>query len=204
MKAIATLVLLFAAAIAPAQTIGGPIAITGNSLVEMAPWSASGIVPKPVIRGDNSYTCAMLAQLLPWDVAPGTKTAALVLATDDVLHGVTPQDHMACVIEQINWLLANRPGIKVVVANVPPWNEDNCYGDYRAPIAAYNALYATLPSQYPGSVVLADVWSDVVQEDGWAWPQDMAGPCGIHPGQPGQNNAGWTAFMAQVKQAIGH
>lgn len=182
------------------QVIGGPIVVTGNSLVEMSPWADSGIVPKPTIRGWNGHTCEMLTSLLPWDVAPGAKTAVLVEATDDVLRYVSPEDHKACMVGQIEWLLANRPGIKIYVANTPPMAEENCYGDYREQIEAYNAVYDQLASDYP--VTLVDVWSGIVQADGWAIPDDMDGPCGIHFGQPGQLNPGWAFFMGSVKDAI--
>lgn len=186
-----------------AQVISGPIAITGNSLVNFAPWQDSGITPTPVIRGWNGNTCVMLGVILHADVAVGTKTAVLVEATNDVHDGVTPQGHFACIVAQINWLLGNRPGIKVVVANTPPFAQDNCYGDYRAVIAAYNALYAQLPSQYPPSQVkLVDIWTGAVDDDGWGNPALLSGPCGIHFGQSQTPSPGWTFFMGQISAAV--
>jgi hypothetical protein len=107
---------------------------------------------------------------------------------------------MACIEGEITWLQANRPGIKIIVVNTPPWNQINCYGDERVLIAQYNAAYLNLPTQY--GVSLVDVWTGAVQSDGWAVPPLMSGLCGTHPGLFQLPNAGWYFFMGQVVNAL--
>ncbi len=173
--------------------------ITGNSLVQFAPWPVEGI-SLTEIRGHNGYTCALLAQMLPFDVPLGTQTTVLVESTNDVRTGVPVEQHMACIEGEIAFLQSYRPGIRIIVVNTPPWNEINCYGDTRTLIAQYNSAYLSLPAQY--GVTLVDVWTGAAQSDGWAVPELMSGPCGIHPGAFQIPNPGWYFFMGQIVSAL--
>lgn len=200
MRNIVATVLLLAAPFAIGQTaIGNANVVFGNSLVQGAPWAQSGI-PNLFIRGFDSLTCADLAPLLPYSVPAGAATVTLVEATNDVRTGVSPGDHMSCMMAQIAWLESNRPQTLIFVANVPPFAQQNCYGDFRQQIAAYNQQYAALAQT--GEVEVVDVHSGITAGNGWAYLPDMDGPCEIHPGQFGEDNAGWTFFMDQVRQGV--
>ncbi len=200
-RAVCASALAFLASLVQAQIINPSqnLVITGHSQVQFAPWPAVGI-PLTDIRGHDSYTCAMLKTLLPYDVPAGTNAVALVESTNDVLQGTSPEDGVSCVEDEITWLEANRPGIRIVVANVAPFGEGNCYGDFREQIAEYNALYAGLPGEY--GITLADISSVITQPDGWAILSYMDGLCLIHQGQFQQLNDGWTFFMDQIIAAI--
>ena len=194
MKKLITLLLMLVLSIGlSAQT-----KITGNSLVQLAPWTSIGI-PLTEIRGHNSYTCPMLSILLPYDVPLGTQIAVLVESTNDILTNVPVATHMACITNEIIYLQSHRPNIRLFIVNTPPWNQTNCYGDQRDLISQYNDTYLSLTAY---GVTLVDVWTGAVQVDGWAVPELMSGPCGVHPGQNQTPNAGWTFFMSQIVSAI--
>jgi hypothetical protein len=98
------------------------------------------------------------------------------------------------------------------VANTPPWTQYNpCTGTDNDPsivqmIESYNQAYAD-PSQglqalWPNNVRVADVFTPIALSDGWAIPQDMTGPCGIHPGQEFQWSASWATFAAPYQALV--
>jgi|ERR1039458_5375924 hypothetical protein len=195
MKKLITLLLMLVLSIG----LSSQTKITGNSLVQLAPWTSIGI-PLTEIRGHNSYTCSMLSILLPYDVPLGTQVAVLVESTNDIRTNVPLAAHMACITGEITYLQSHRSGIKLFIVNTPPWNQINCYGDQRDLISQYNNAYLSLPDQY--GVTVVDVWTGAVQSDNWAIPELMSGPCGVHPGQNQTPNAGWTFFMSQIVNAM--
>ena len=182
--------------------------VFGNSEVQFAPWQYSGI-PNLTARGHKSLTCAELRPWLPGDVPEGTVKVALVLGTNDVRTGVLPLQHMACVLGMVKWLQQNRPGIEIRLANVPPWGQNPpppCSAPAWVPhmVEQYNQLYALIPylPLYRG-VKVVDIWSAIVQQDGWAILADMDGPCYIHFDQPQQwPSQGWAFFMGQIAAGL--
>jgi len=161
------------------------------------------------IWGQDSATCGYFLQgngppLILYYVPARTTVLVLIDSTNDVKVGVPVAQHMACMEQTISTLLARNPAIKIVVANTPPmthWNP--CTSSYRddalvQAIEAYNAAYADpatgLQALWPNNVRVADVFTPSAQPDGWGVPADLAGPCGVHPGQEFQWSASWQHF----------
>ena len=53
----------------------------------------------------------------------------------------------------------------ILVSNVPPVCMNK--GDYRIAIAQYNQAYTMLPQLYPNNVKLVDMWTPMVDTNGW-------------------------------------
>ena len=185
------------------------IASTGNSLAQFQggfQLMEFPLVPAAnvVIRGQNSYTCAMILPLVSYLVPPNSDAVVLLDSTNDIEHNVPVQQHMNCIEQTITSLVTRNPAVRIVVANTPPWTHwDPCTSTYRDPsvvqlIQAYNAAYADsgsgLQALWPVNVRLADVFTPSSDQDGWALPQYMLGPCGIHPGNSGIWSASWQHF----------
>lgn len=200
--AFALALMLAASLAAVAQNVNPqrPTVVQGNSLVEFAPWAQSGIPGPLVIRGHDSYTAAQLAVLLPYDVPLDAGAVVLVQATNDIHSGVPVGEHMATIEGELAWLASERPHAAVYVANVPPFDENNCYGDFRQAIAEYNAAYAELPAAW--DVAIVDLHTAITQQNGWAWPPEISGPCGIHFGQFDEMSLGQAFFMGQIKSKL--
>jgi hypothetical protein len=106
--------------------------------------------------------------------------------------------------QTISSLVVRNRAVRIAVANTPPWTHwDPCTATYRDPsvvqlIEAYNAAYADpsigLQAQWPVNVRVADVFTPSADQNGWAIPQYMTGPCGIHPGNSGMWSASWQHF----------
>ena len=186
------------------------VTITGNSLAQFQGGFQLHELPlvnpqDVVIRGMNSYTCSSILRLILYLVPADTQVAVLFDSTNDIRTGVTVQDHMACIDNTISVLVARNPAIRIVVANTPPWTHWNpCTSSNRdesvvSAIEAYNAAYADpadgLQARWPANVRVADVWTPSVDQDGWALPQYMAGPCGVHPGDASIWSSSWQHFV---------
>lgn len=182
------------------------IAISGNSIAQMQGgfqrYEFPTIPPQNItIFGQYSFTCSQLLPLIPYMVPAAADIVILYDATTDVSRGTAPADHIAC-MEQTIALLKGRNGrVHIILANVPPWTIDNCNGDYRDSIDAYNAAYASEP--WPSSVQVIDVWTPNILQDGsrWADPNDINGACGIHPGPANQWTYSWQHFTIPAVQA---
>jgi lysophospholipase L1-like esterase len=76
----------------------------------------------------------------------------------------------------------------IELSNVPPLTQytEQTLGDLRSDIDSYNQAYATLPQQYPNNVVVVDMWSPLVQTNGWGLT-NMLSDDGIHFGSNGQD-----------------
>ncbi len=213
-KCVFVVLILVLNSFAFAQSIGNlynkHVTITGNSLAQFQGGFQSREFPllnpqNVVIRGMNSYTCSMLVTLVPYLVPVNTDVLVLLDSTNDIRTGVTVPQHMACIVQTITNLLARTPALRIVVANTPPWTQyDPCTATYRDPsivtlIEAYNAAYADpvtgLQARWPTRVRVADVFTPAAGQDGWALPQYMTGPCGIHPGNQGVWSDSWQHFV---------
>ena len=183
-----------------AQTVNPPSPrIVGHSFVAMAPWQSIGI-PLSWVKGFNGATCAYLSPILPALVPLHTPVVALVEGTNEIERGIPASVTVSCIGQQLAWLQLNRPGIKIVLANVAPFSLGNCYGDYRSAIAAYNSAYQSLAASY--GIRLVDISTAITMPNGWALEPYISGACLIHPGQPGIPNLGWYFFMGQIVTAM--
>jgi len=208
---VAIVVCVAAAASAGAQTfLNKHVTITGNSIAQFQGGFQQREFPllpsqNVVIRGENSYTCALILPLILYLVPANTDVVVLIDSTNDVQNGVTIAEHMLCIEQTIQSLLGRNPALRVVVANTPPWTHWNpCTSLYRdssviSQISMYNAAYADpvsgLQARWPSRVRVADVWTPNADQDGWAVPQYMTGPCGIHPGNAGVWSSSWQHFV---------
>jgi hypothetical protein len=208
--AINAVVLLVLGMTARAQSLlNKHVAVTGNSIAQFQGGFQRREFPllppqNVVIRGENSYTCSMVLTLIPYLVPANTDVVVLIDSTNDIQRGVTVDEHMACIAQTIAVLLARNPNLRLVVANTPPWTHwDPCTNSYRddsvvSEITAFNAAYADqvtgLQALWPSNVRVADVWTPNADQDGWAIPQYMTGPCGIHPGNSGVWSSAWQHF----------
>ena len=183
------------------------VTVTGNSIAQMQGGFQRNEFPllppaNVVVRGMYSYTCDHLLPLIAYIVPADTNVVVLYDSTNDVIRGVSVSSHVSCMESTIAVLTARNPAIRVIVVNTPPWTADNCYGDYRDAIDAYNAAYASEP--WPSNVRVVDVWTPNVLQDGsrWADQNDMTGACGIHPGPANQWTDSWQHFTAPVSQSV--
>jgi lysophospholipase L1-like esterase len=67
--------------------------------------------------------------------------------------------------------------------------------DHRAEIAAYNRAYLTLPKMYPNNVKLVDMWTPMVDTNGWGLSNMFLD--GVHPG-----SNGWDLVMGTIRDAL--
>ena len=207
MKTIAILfVMLLVAASASAQQdpLIPPHALTvqvvlfGHSWVErmqgFQPWAFPNIPSQHVsIQGYGGYTCFELLQVLPSSVPPSTNAVFIMSATNDVLEHYLLSQHMACMRSMINYLIGENPNMLILVSNVPPVCSN--VGDFRSAIAAYNQAYTTLPQLYPNNVKLVDMWTPMVDINGWGLANMFLD--GVHPG-----SNGWDLVMGTIRDAL--
>lgn len=207
------LVLLFLALAATgfAQTL---VDITGNSIAQFQlgfqKWEFPSLPADEVnIWGADGFTCSDLLhdQYILEIVPADSQVIVLIDSTNDIGTGVPVNVHMNCMYTTLSLLQSRNSAVRIVVANTPPWTQWNpCLnngqgGDNDPSIAtnieAYNAAYADpvngLEAKFQ-HVMVADVWTPAVQPDGWAYPQYMQGPCGIHPDQAETWSASWDHF----------
>ena len=192
------------------------VAITGNSIAQFqAPFALQEFPAIPSLNvkiwGMDGATCSGVLPLILHLVPGNTNVAVLIDSTNDIANGVPVAQHMSCIEQTIALLLGRNPALRIVVANTPPWTQYNpCTATYRdysvvEAIEAYNAAYADpssgLQALFPNNVRVADVFTPAAYADGWAIPQYMSGPCGIHPGQEYQWSASWAHF-AQPYQVL--
>ncbi len=198
------------------------VAVLGNSIALFEAGLQTEIFPQlppanVYIYGHMSYTCTMVAQMLPYD-AFGTTLAPrnpdiVVLANDttnDVVQGTTPAALMTCLQNTVSELLARKPNLKIVVLTTPPWTHYNpCTSTLNDPgipgvIESYNSAMPSLQTSWPHNVRVLDAWTPFLdsQDPGWADPALMGGPCGIHPGQPYTWDFGQPTLAAVYRQTV--
>jgi hypothetical protein len=193
------------------------VTVTGNSIAHFqAPFATRefpAILNQNVwIWGIDSAPCSTVLTLILQLVPANTDIAVLIDSTNDVKLGISVSQHMACIEQTITALLERNASLKVVVANTPPWTQYNpCTGTDRDDsivdeIRAYNATYADpisgLQALWPNNVRVADVFTPSAYPDGWAIPDDMSGPCGVHPGQEFQWSTSWSHFAAPYEALV--
>jgi lysophospholipase L1-like esterase len=153
------------------------------------PWAFPNIPTQHVsIVGYPSTTCAQLLPQLLSSVPATTNAVFIMAATNDVIQHVTVAQHTSCLQTMIGQLLAENPQMLIVFSNVPPLTQytQQTLGDLRSTIDSYNQAYAALPQQYPNNVIVVDMWSPMVQTNGWGLT-NMFLDDGIHFGPNGQD-----------------
>jgi hypothetical protein len=198
------------------------VAILGNSIAMFEATLQRQIFPtinpaNVYIYGHLSYTCSMVRPMIVYDAFGNTVAArnpdVVVIANDttnDVEHGTTPADVLSCLQGTVSDLLARKSSLKIVVLTTPPWTQYNpCTGTNNDPsipgvIESYNHVMPALQTEWPHNVRVLDGWTPFLdaQQDGWANPAVMAGPCGIHPGDPYTWDFGQPTLAAIYRNAV--
>ncbi len=176
-------------------------AVFGSLQSSFAPWNYSEI-NNLVLFAIGAGTCEGgegKFQSFPYNATE----AIIEWATMDLVAKVSPKDHMACINYLIQYLQENRPNVtRVVLVNAPPVAQNNYFGIVPDQVKAYNVQYALLPSEYPGYVVVADVWSQIVQPTGYACPPFMNGKDGVIFAPPKIPGVSWEFFFRQIKEGL--
>ena len=150
--------------------------------------------------GQDGLTCAGMIQnnFVLGMVPPSSRSAVIIIATNDLVQGVLPSDHAKCLKKVVSILWGRSPDLKIVLANTPPMAFNNCAGDYRAQITAYNLAYSQFVSGLNDPrLTLLDEWTpNTMPFNGWAWPGAMTGFCGVHPGPALQWAGGWPSYWS--------
>lgn len=209
MKAMTTLfVVLLVAVAAGAQSYQQPlipphalsvnVVLFGHSWIELMkgfqPWAFPNIPSQHVsIQGFGGYKCSMLLPVLRSAVPASTNAVFIMAATNDVLQGIPVDQHIACMESMIEVLIGENPNMLILVSNVPPVGIK--VGDFRLLIAQYNQAYTTLPPLYPKNVHLVDMWTPMVDTNGWALLNMFRD--GVHFGPNGQD-----LVMGTIRDAL--
>ncbi len=176
-------------------------ALFGGLQSGFAPWTYSNI-SNLIQFADGAGTCESGEDYIA-SFPPQATAAIIELATNDLIYKVTGKEHISCIVYLINYLKANKPNVtRVVVVNAPPTADVNYYGITADQVKSYNTYYAMLPGEYPGYVIVADVWSQIVQSDGYAQPPFMNGTYGVIFGQPKLPSVNWEFFFRQIRGAL--
>lgn len=169
------------------------------------------------IFGHLSYTCPMVRSMILFDAfgspaAPRNPDVVVLVndTTNDVQQGHTAATVLTCLQGTVSDLLGRKPTLKIVVLTTPPWTQLNtCTGTDNSPsvpglIESYNAVMPSLQTQWPHNVRVLDAFTPFqdAQHDGWADPNLMGGPCGIHPGQPYTWDFGQPTLAAVFRRTV--
>ncbi|MFI5116352.1 MAG: SGNH/GDSL hydrolase family protein [Terriglobales bacterium] len=201
-SATTSLVVLFGVLSVSAQTIPKPlippgalnvkVVLFGHSWVSymqgFQPWAFPNIPSQHIsVKGHPGFTCAQLLPQVSSDVPASTDAVFIMAAINDVALHVTLRDHMACMQSMINQLIGENPHMLIELSNVEPLCQSTLggLGDLRSAIASFNQAYATFPQLYPNNVVLVDMWTPMVQTDGWGLSNMFVD--GVHFGPNGQD-----------------
>ena len=114
-------------------------------------------------------------------------------ATNDVLERIPVDQHIACMESMIDTLIGENSHMLILVSNVPPVCMNK--GDYRLAIAQYNQAYTMLPQLYPNNVKLVDMWTPMVDTNGWGLRNMFLD--GVHPGPNG-----WDLVMGTIRDSL--
>jgi lysophospholipase L1-like esterase len=148
------------------------------------PWAFPNIPSNHVsVQGYGGYTCEMLIPPLRSSVPPSTNAVFLMTATNDVLENIPVDEHIACMQTIIGILIGENPSMLILASNVPPLGKN--VKDHRDAISQYNQAYLTLPQMYPNNVKVVDMWTPMVDVNGWALANMFRD--GVHFNQNGQD-----------------
>jgi len=156
----------------PPNALTVNVVLFGHSWITLMegfqPWAFPNIPSQHIaIEGYSGYTCAMLLPLLLSNVPASTNAVFIMAATNDVDEGVPVSQHVACMESMIGELIGENPHMLILLANDPPLCMGDPFGDLRSEIAAYNQAYTSLPKLYPANVRLVDMWTPMVDVNGW-------------------------------------
>jgi lysophospholipase L1-like esterase len=156
----------------PPNALHVNVVLFGHSWVQFMegfqPWAFPNIPSQHVaIQGYGGYTCAELLPILLSNVPANTNAVFIMAATNDVDEGVPVSQHIACIKSMIGELIGENPHMLILLSNDPPLCFGNPFGDLRSEIAAYNQAYTSLPKLYPNNVRLVDMWTPMVDVNGW-------------------------------------
>jgi lysophospholipase L1-like esterase len=186
----------------PPHALNVKVVLFGHSWIELMqgfqPWAFPNIPSGHVsIQGFGGYNCAMLLPLVPSSVPASTNAVFIMAATNDVVEGVPVSQHIACMESMIGQLIAENSHMLILVSNVPPLciTTLGIFGDERATIAAYNQAYTTLPPLYPNNVKLVDMWTPMMDTNGWGLLNMFRD--GVHFGANGQD-----LVMGTIRDAL--
>jgi lysophospholipase L1-like esterase len=186
----------------PPHALRVNVVLFGHSWVERMqgyqPWAFPNIPsPHVSIQGYGGYNCAQLLNVLLSSVPGSTNAVFLMTATNDVVEGVPVDQHIACMETMINELIAENSKMLILASNDPPLciTTIGIFGDERSRIAAYNQAYKTLPQLYPNNVKLVDMWTPMVDTNGWGLLNMFLD--GVHPGPNG-----WDLVMGTIRDSL--
>ena len=156
----------------PPHALTVNVVLFGHSWITLMegfqPWAFPNIPSGHIaIEGYSGYTCAKLLPIVLQNVPASTNAVFIMAATNDVVEGVPVSQHIACMESMIGELIGENPNMLILLSNVPPLCSGTGIGDDRATIAAYNKAYAGLPQLYPNNVRLVDMWTPMVDTNGW-------------------------------------
>ena len=182
----------------PPHALTVQVVLFGHSWIELMqgfqPWAFPNIPSGHIsIQGYGGYKCSMLLGVVASSVPPSTNAVFIMAATNDVLQGVPVSQHIACMESMIDYLIGENPNMLILISNVPPFCTN--IGDFRLTIAAYNQAYTTLPPLYPNNVKLVDMWTPMVDTNGWGLANMFRD--GLHFGTNGQD-----LVMGTIRDAL--
>ena len=176
----------------PPHALNVNVVLFGHSWIELMqgfqPWAFPNIPSRHVaIQGFGGYNCAELLAIVLANVPASTNAVFIMAATNDVVEGVSVAQHMACMESMIGELIGENPHMLILISNVPPLciTVLGVFGDERSRIAAYNQAYLSLPQLYPNNVKLVDMWTPMVDTNGWGLLNMFRD--GVHFGPNGQD-----------------
>lgn len=177
----------------PRNALTVKVVLFGHSWIYLMqgfqPWAFPNIPSAHVsIKGYSGYTCAQLLPLVRSDVPASTDAVFIMAATNDIAQHVPLSQHMACMQNMIDELISENPHMLIELSNVQPLCQSTVpvLGDLRSAIATFNQAYAAFPQLYPNNVVMVDMWTPIVQTDGWGL-SNMFVSDGAHFGPNGQD-----------------
>jgi len=186
----------------PPHALTVNVVLFGHSWIELMqgfqPWAFPNIPSRHVsVQGFGGYTCAMLLPLVSSSVPASTNAVFIMAATNDVVEGVPVSQHIACMESMIGQLIAENSHMLILISNDPPLciTTLGIFGDERSRIAAYNQAYLSLPQMYPNNVKLVDMWTPMVDTNGWGLLNMFVD--GVHPG-----SNGWDLVMGTIRDAL--
>lgn len=188
----------------PPHALGTNVVLFGHSWIYLMqgfqPWAFPNIPSDHIaVHGYPGYTCAQLLPLVAGDVPASTNAVFIMAATNDVIAGISVSQHVACMETMLNQLIAQNSHVLILLSNVPPFAPISLreLPDERSRVAAYNQAYAGFPQLYPNNVLLVDMWTPLVDINGWGLPNILDYGDGIHFGTNGRY-----AVMGVVRDAL--
>jgi lysophospholipase L1-like esterase len=186
----------------PPDALNVNVVLFGHSWITLMegfqPWAFPNIPSRHIaVRGYSGYTCAKLLPITLLNVPLSTNAVFIMAATNDVAERVPVARHIACMKSMIGELIGENPHMLILLSNVPPlcMSVVGIFGDERSTIATYNQAYAGLPKLYPNNVQLVDMWTPMVDVNGWGLANMFVD--GVHFGKNGQD-----LVMGTIRDAL--